>query len=54
MAVMIPAILPSSAPPGEREVFARLRDDPSTADWTVLHSLDIARHPTQVSGKRTS
>ncbi len=51
MAVMIPAILPSSAPPGEREVFARLRDDPSTADWTVLHSLDIARHPTQISGE---
>lgn len=51
MAVMIPAILPNSAPPGEREVFARLRDDPATADWTVLHSLDIAKHPTQVAGE---
>jgi len=51
MAVMIPSILPRNPPPGEREVFTRLREDPDTKDWIVLHSLDIARHPTQVSGE---
>jgi hypothetical protein len=51
MAVMIPSILPRNPPPGEREVFMRLRDDPATAGWIVLHSLDIAVHPTQVSGE---
>lgn len=51
MALMIPSVLPKNPPPGEREVFARLRDDPDTKDWIVLHSLDIARHPTQVSGE---
>lgn len=51
MAVMIPAVLPRSAPPGERDVFQKLRDDPATTDWIVLHSLDIANHATQVSGE---
>lgn len=36
---------------GEKEIFLRLRDDPLTADWTVLHSLDIANHQKQVSGE---
>ncbi|HWQ91253.1 MAG TPA: NERD domain-containing protein, partial [Clostridia bacterium] len=48
---MIPSSLPAQAPPGERELFLRLRDDPSTADWTVLHSLDIACHRSQVTGE---
>jgi hypothetical protein len=51
MAVMIPSVIPATAPPGEREIFARLRDDPATAGWFVLHSLDIANHLTQVSGE---
>ncbi len=43
MATMIPAVLdPHTRSHGEREVFVRLRDDPETRDWLVLHSLDIA------------
>ena len=48
---MIPSSISNSAPPGEREVFQRLRDDPGTETWTVLHSLDIADHLTQISGE---
>ena len=52
MARMLPAVLGSGVPsPGEREVFRRLANDPSTADWVVLHSLDIAEHRRQVSGE---
>src|SRR5258708_32393770 len=36
---------------GEIEIFLRLRDDPSTEEWTILHSLDIAHHQKQVSGE---
>ncbi|HMP76585.1 MAG TPA: NERD domain-containing protein [Kiritimatiellia bacterium] len=48
---MIPPVLPCTAPPGEQEVFRRLEGDPDTRDWIVLHSLDIPRHLTQVSGE---
>jgi hypothetical protein len=49
---MIPPQLHAScASPGERELFYRLRDDPGTADWIVLHSLDVAKHRRQVSGE---
>jgi DNA polymerase III delta prime subunit len=51
VALMIPPIMSLRTPPGEREVFNRLRDDPATSEWIVLHSLDIAEHPTQVSGE---
>lgn len=48
---MIPSVCPADAPPGERELFRRLRDDPETKGWTVLHSLDLAKHVDQVSGE---
>ena len=52
MARMIPAeIYPGCASPGEREIFKRLRDDPGTGSWTILHSLNIAKHSRQVSGE---
>lgn len=54
MARMIPSVFPAkedSPSPGEREVFVRLRDDPATADWTVLHSFDLPRHVSQVRGE---
>lgn len=52
MARMIPPHLPSTnVPPGETDLFHRLRDDPVTAEWTVLHSLDVARHQTQIAGE---
>lgn len=37
--------------PGEKMLFARLRDDPGTDGWTVLHSLNIAQHVSQVEGE---
>lgn len=37
--------------PGEREIFHRLQEDPSTRDWIVLHSLDIAEHHKQIAGE---
>lgn len=52
MARMIPPrIAPNTRSPGEIEVFERLRDDPATEDWIVLHSLDIAEHRTQLAGE---
>jgi DNA polymerase III delta prime subunit len=49
---MIPAVIDAETPsPGEREVFRRLRDDPNTADWIVLHSFNLPRHKTQVRGE---
>jgi hypothetical protein len=36
---------------GEIEIFNRLKNDPNTSSWTVLHSLDIAEHRSQVSGE---
>lgn len=52
MARMIPpAVHEATASPGEHEIFRRLRDDPGTQDWIVLHSLDIAHHRRQVSGE---
>lgn len=52
MARMIPPIIPPSCPsPGEKEIFMRLRDEPGTKDWIVLHSLDIAHHLRQIAGE---
>ena len=49
---MIPPVIPASCPsPGEREIFTRLKDEPGTKDWIVLHSLDIAHHLRQVVGE---
>lgn len=44
MARMLPAVCDGlTRSRGEREIFARLRDDPATESWTILHSLDIAK-----------
>jgi hypothetical protein len=52
MAVMIPPVVyKGCSSPGEAEIFRRLRDDPETRGWTVLHSLDIAKHRRQISGE---
>jgi DNA polymerase III delta prime subunit len=52
MARMIPATIDQGcASPGEREIFRRLKDDPGTSEWIVLHSLDVANHRKQVSGE---
>src|SRR3954452_19369565 len=52
MARMIPCLLGADKrSPGEHDVFRRLRDDPDTADWIVLHSFNLPRHRTQVQGE---
>ena len=53
MARMIPPRIASDrdAPPGERHLFARLRDESDTEGWIVLHSLDVAEHSRRVSGE---
>jgi nuclease-like protein/AAA domain-containing protein len=52
VARMIPPVVPEECrSPGEKEIFARLQDDPATSDWFVLHSLDVARHLRQVAGE---
>jgi hypothetical protein len=48
---MMPSEFAPDCPPGEIEVFRRLRDDEGTRGWIVLHSLDIAEHVTKISGE---
>jgi hypothetical protein len=49
---MIPSAIPRScSSPGEKEIFARLKDEPGTQDWIVLHSLDISHHVRQIVGE---
>ena len=48
---MIPSHPHSTTPPGEIEVFNRLKNDPNTSDWIVLHSLDVVDHIKKVSGE---
>ena len=51
MVRMIPDSCAEDAPPGERDLFDKLRCAPSTEDWVAFHSLNIARHATQVEGE---
>lgn len=51
MARMIPPYIHQNAPPGERLLFDRLKSDPDTARWVVLHSLGVARHVERVEGE---
>ena len=52
MATMIPARIDSDeVSAAERRVFGLLENDPGTTDWTVLHSLGIARRATGPYGE---
>ncbi|WP_168175495.1 ATP-binding domain-containing protein [Methylocaldum sp. 14B] len=51
MARMIPPDIPSDAPAGEAILFNKLRDDPGTEGWVVLHSLELRRHRTKAEGE---
>ncbi len=35
----------------EKELFGRFREMPDTDNWTVMHSVGIAKHPTQSQGE---
>jgi len=48
---MIPPLVAADAPKGERQLFSKLRDDPKTGDWLVLHSFDIRRHVARAEGE---
>lgn len=49
---MIPRILVPSIPSdGEKHLFSKLENDSGASNWTVLHSLNIAYHKTQVMGE---
>jgi DNA polymerase III delta prime subunit len=49
---MMPSILdPQTASAGEREVYRRLQDEPQGAEWTAIHSLNIAHHTRQITGE---
>ena len=51
MATMIPNWIMGDSPPGEKAVFAALRDDPTTEDWIVLHSYTLSKHVKQEKGE---
>lgn len=52
MARMIPSIFDQdTSSPGEMRLFERFQTAPGTDDWTVLHSLELADHPSQVCGE---
>lgn len=47
----MPAFCPEHAPPGEKAVYAALKEGNETGGWIVLHSLGIADHVRQVEGE---
>lgn len=51
MARMIPPACLAKTPMGEKELFNKLRDDPNTVGWVVLHSLDVKKHKTKIEGE---
>lgn len=51
MARMIPPQVAADVPRGERQLFSKLRDDPLSRDWLVLHSFDIRRHVARAEGE---
>ena len=52
MAKMIPSRIPSDTKSSaEKKLFYKLQDMEDTDNWTVLHSVGIANHPTQSQGE---
>lgn len=51
MARMIPPGYLQKTPVGEKELFKKLRDDPDTSNWVVLHSLEIKKHLSKIEGE---
>jgi len=48
---MIPAFIPTNAPPGEKAVFSAFASAAGSDSWVVMHSLAIAEHIRQVEGE---
>lgn len=51
MATLIPDFIHEDAPPGEKQIFATLRNSRLGVDWVVLHSLNLPRHLRQNAGE---
>lgn len=51
MAKMIPPICPQNTSLGEGELFEKLKRDPDTDGWVVLHSLDLKKHQSKIEGE---
>jgi DNA polymerase III delta prime subunit len=51
MRLIPPVIDPETPSEGERHLFELFAADEAHPDWTVLHSLDIARHRRQMEGE---
>ncbi|MBS0542643.1 MAG: NERD domain-containing protein [Proteobacteria bacterium] len=51
MARMIPPDCPPDTPTGEAILFNKLRTDPGTEGWIVLHSLELRKHRTKSEGE---
>ncbi|SDU50317.1 nuclease-related domain-containing DEAD/DEAH box helicase [Desulfobacula phenolica] len=51
MTTIIPPVISDYRYDGEREVALKIKQDPKTSDWIVLHSLDVSKHTSQVIGE---
>nr|WP_319492541.1 NERD domain-containing protein [uncultured Desulfobacter sp.] len=51
MAEIIPPVISDYKYDGEREVAQNIQNDPKTRHWIVLHSLDVSKHTSQVTGE---
>jgi DNA polymerase III delta prime subunit len=51
MARLIPNYIHEGAPPGERELFAKFRDQLTPHDWLIMHSLNLPRHLRRNAGE---
>ena len=48
---MLPSFCSKTAPPGERLIYEKLKDDPGAKGWIVLHSLNLANHVKNIQGE---
>lgn len=51
MIKVLPSEYDPKTPPGERRLFGMIKDQLAGESWTVLHSLGIAKHVTQMEGE---
>jgi superfamily I DNA/RNA helicase len=48
---MLPTEYDPKTPPGEKRLFSLIKEQLAAENWTVLHSLGIAKHVTQMEGE---